>query len=107
MAKKAAEKKLTQKEAVRQALAANPKSKPLQLAPIIKEKFGMELTPQRISFYKGQLKGKSKGKGTGKAAKSTSGALTFDEVISAKKAIDSMGGPSRVEKILAAMKQLS
>lgn len=120
MAKKAAKaaadgapKKMTQIEAVRQISKLNPKAKPRELAPLLKEKFGIDLTPQRISMYRVHLKkrsGKPVGKrGPGKKSSSGGSEMTISEYVAVQKVINNLGGEDKVHKMLnqfAAAKKL-
>jgi hypothetical protein len=67
MAKQKAEGKITQKEAVKQAIAAG-KDSPTDGVPYIKEKFGITLNNGAFSTIKSQLK-----KASGPAPASTNG----------------------------------
>jgi hypothetical protein len=121
MAKKATKaadggpKKMTQIEAVEQITKLHPKDKPRELAPKLKEKFGIDLTPQRISMYRVHLKkrsGKPVGKrGPGKVASSKKAArggdITVAELIAVKETINKLGGEERVQKVLSALKTLA
>jgi hypothetical protein len=118
MAKKAAKsagegapKKLTQKEAVKQISKMHPKAKPRELAPLLKEKFGMDLDPQRISMYRVILKkeaGKPVGKGASGSKKSARGGeITVAELIAVKETINKLGGEARVQQVLSALKTLA
>ena len=116
MAKKAAKpaaeksddapKKITQIEAVRLISKAHPKAKPRELSPLIKEKFGIDLQPQRISMYRVHLKkraGKPVGKrgpklGSGK--KSGSSDMTISEYVAVEKMIKDLGGETKVQSML-------
>ncbi len=113
MAKKAAKaaadnadgtpKKMTQIEAVRQIRKLHPKAPPRELAPLLKEKFGIELTPQRISMYGTNLKkrtGKKPGKrGPGKKPGGGS-EMTISQLVAAQKAIKDLGGEAKVQRML-------
>lgn len=107
MAKKAvkvdgAPKKMTQIEAVKQISKLHPKDKPRDLAPKLKEKFGIELTPQRISMYRVHLKkrtGKPVGKrGPGKKANGSD--MTISDFVATQKMINDLGGESKIQKML-------
>ncbi len=125
MAKKAAKpaaeksdgtpKTITQIEAVRQISKLHPKAKPRELSPLIKEKFGIDLSPQRISMYRVHLKkraGKPVGKrgpklGSGK--KSGGSDMTISQYVAVQKMLNDLGGEAKVQKMLdqfAAAKKL-
>jgi hypothetical protein len=110
-AAEAAPKKLTQKEAVKQIAKLHPKAKPRELAPLLKEKFGIELDPQRISMYRVILKkesGKPVGKGaSGSKKASRGGDITVAELIAVKETINKLGGEARVQQVLSALKTLA
>ena len=68
---------ISKMEAVRRALGDLGKdAKPAALQPYIKDKFGLDMTPEHITTCKGSIlkasrKGKGKGKGKAAAAKPT------------------------------------
>lgn len=123
MAKKAAKaaadksngepKKMTQIAAVEQITKLYPKDKPRELAPKLKAKFGIDLTPQRISMYRVHLK-KRAGKPVGKrgrvpGAKAGGSDMTISQYVATQKMINDLGGEAKVQKMLdqyAAAKKL-
>lgn len=117
MAKKAAKaaaegspKKMTQIAAVEQICKLHPKAKPRELAPLLKEKFGIDLTPQRISMYRVHLKKRKGGKATSVGAPkkaSRGGDITVAELIAVKETINKLGGEARVQQVLSALKTLA
>jgi len=123
MAKKAAKaaagksngepKKMTKIEAVRQLIKMYPKAKPKELSPLLLEKFGVELNPQRISMARVHLRKKAgkpskRGKvATGPKKAPRGGDITVAELITVKEAINKLGGEERVQKILSALKTLA
>lgn len=105
-----APKKLTQIEAVRQISKLHPKAKPRELAPLLKEKFGIELDPQRISMYRVHLKKRKGGRAASVGAPkkaSRGGDITVAELIAVKETINKLGGEERVQKVLSALKTLA
>jgi hypothetical protein len=61
---------MTKMEAVRQALAELGKdAKPLQLRAFVKERFGIDMTADHVSTYKGQILRKQQGAGRALKAK--------------------------------------
>lgn len=97
--------KMSKIEAVRQIMKLYPKAKPRELSPLLLEKFGVKLSPQRISMAGVYLRKK-----TGKAGKRTKASgpkingsaseMTIGEYIAAQKMIKELGGEAKVQKLL-------
>lgn len=116
MAKKAAKpaaeksesapKKITQIEAVRLISKSHPKAKPRELSPLIKEKFGIDLPPQRISMYRVHLKKRAgqpvgkRGPKLGAGKKSGGSNMTISEYVAVQKMLNDLGGEAKVQKML-------
>ena len=95
MAKKA-EGKVTQKEAVKQAIAAG-KDTPAEGVVYVKDQFGMELSNQAFSILKSQLKSKSsagtarRGRPPASAAHSPANGSMASSIAAIKKLVDQLG----------------
>ena len=95
------EKKLTKMEAVRRALAKmGRKAKPSALQPYIKTTFGIEMTTDHISTYKGNILNKKKAKksaapsaprAAAPAPRASGGSILLEDVLTAKALLDRIG----------------
>lgn len=98
-------KKISKVEAVRQIKKMYPKAKPRELSPLLLEKFGVKLSPQRISMAAVYLRKKA-GK-PGKRAKastlksSSASDMTISQFVATQKMINDLGGEAKIQKMLA------
>jgi hypothetical protein len=101
---------VTKMEAVRQVLAEMGKdAKPAEMQPVIKEKFGIEMSTDHISTYKGDILKKAKAKGGNKPAPAPvsrtasvtgSGGIRFEDVRATKELVDRLGA-DRLRALIA------
>jgi hypothetical protein len=105
---------VTKMEAVRQVLAEMGKdAKPAEMQPVIKERFGFDMSTDHISTYKGDILKKAKAKGGKKPAAKpapapaapapvsrVAGGLRFEDVQATKELVDRLGA-DRLRALIA------
>jgi len=109
---------ISKSQAVRDYLAEHPTAMPKEIAPAVKSAHGLDVSPQMISMIKSKL-GKKIGRrrrksGTPSAApataarrKANAARFTIEDLITAKKLAQAMGGIPRAQEALAALARLS
>jgi hypothetical protein len=105
---------ISKSQAVRDYLAEHPTAMPKEIAPAVKSAHGLEVSPQMISMIKSKLgkKGrrrKSRRTPTAGAASraNNSARFTIEDLVTAKKLAQQIGGIPRAQEALAALARLS
>ena len=109
---------ISKSQAVRDYLAEHPTAMPKEIAPAVKSAHGLDVSPQMISMIKSNFgkkgprrrrKTNAEGAAPAKAAgrKGNSPRFTIEDLITAKKLAQTMGGIPRAQEALAALVRLS
>ena len=104
---------ITKTKAVKDYLAEHPDAKPKEIAPAVKEAHGLDISPQMISMIKSKMgkdsrrRGRKPGTAASGRARGDAARITIDELVTAKKLVDQMGGIARAQQALAALARLS
>jgi len=109
---------ISKSQAVRDYLAEHPTAMPKEIAPAVKSAHGLDISPQMISMIKSKLgkKGarrrrKISPQGSPPAAatsrKNNAARFTVEDLITAKKLAQTMGGIPRAQEALAALARLN
>lgn len=107
---------ISKSQAVRDYLAEHPSAMPKEIAPAVKTAHGLDVSPQMISMIKSKLgqKGRRRGRKARAAAPAAashratnSARFTIEDLVTAKKLAQSMGGIPRAQEALAALARLS
>jgi hypothetical protein len=109
---------ISKSQAVRDYLAEHPTAMPKEIAPAVKSAHGLDVSPQMISMIKSKL-GKKSGRrrrktsangaapATAASRKTNSARFTIEDLLTAKKLAQTMGGIPRAQEVLAALARLS
>jgi hypothetical protein len=84
---------------------------PREIRPAIKEAHGVDVSPQMISMIKSKYRKTRRGRRPGVRAvgrpRANSSHITVDDLVSAKKLANQMGGVQRAQEVLSALARLS
>lgn len=96
-------------QAIRDYLSANPGAKPKDVAAALTAK-GIDVAPAFVSVVKSKSRGGKRRRGKKTAAgprkAASSAALTVDQLVAAKKFIDSAGGVARAKAAIEAVERV-
>ena len=106
---------ISKSQAVRDYLAEHPRAMPKEIAPAVKSAHGLDVSPQMISMIKSKFgkKGRPRRRKAGAAggAAASRGAnssrFTIEDLVTAKKLAQQIGGIPRAQEALAALARLS
>jgi hypothetical protein len=105
---------ISKSQAVRDYLDEHPTAMPKEIAPAVKSAHGLDVSPQMISMIKSKLgkKGRPRRRKAGAAAAAASrGAnssrFTIEDLVTAKKLAQQIGGIPRAQEALAALARLN
>jgi hypothetical protein len=105
---------ISKSQAVRDYLTEHPAAMPKEIAPAVKSAHGLDVSPQMISMIKSKLgKGRRRRRKAGAAPAAAvsrgnnSARFTIDDLITAKKLAQQIGGIPRAQEALAALARLS
>jgi hypothetical protein len=106
---------ISKSQAVRYYLAEHPTAMPKEIAPAVKAAHGLDVSPQMISMIKSKLGKKGRGRRRKSSAAppatasrgANSARFTIEDLITAKKLAQTMGGIPRAQEALAALVRLS
>jgi hypothetical protein len=106
---------ISKSQAVRDYLAEHPTAMPKEIAPAVKSAHGLDVSPQMISMIKSKLgkKGRRRRRKVGSAPAlaasrgNNSSRFSIDDLITAKKLAQQIGGIPRAQEALAALARLS
>lgn len=105
--------KVSKSGAVREYLAAHPNAMPREIGPAVKQAHGVDVSPQMISMIKSKYRKtrRRRGRRPGAAAvgrpRANSSRITVDDLVSAKRLANQMGGIARAQEALSALARLS
>jgi hypothetical protein len=109
---------ISKSQAVRDYLAEHPTAMPKEIAPAVKSAHGLDVSPQMISMIKSKLGKKGRPRrhkagvdgaapASGAGRKKNSARFTIEDLITAKKLAQTMGGIPRAQEALAALARLN
>jgi hypothetical protein len=105
---------ISKSQAVRDYLAQHPNAKPKEIAPAVKAEHGLEVSPQMISMIKSKSRrrgGRRRGRPAGAAPvgrpRGSASRITVEDLVTAKRLADQIGGVARAQEALAALAKLS
>jgi hypothetical protein len=108
---------ISKSQAVRDYLAQHPNAMPKEIGPAIKTAHGIEVSPQMISMIKSKFRKGPKRRGrkrrtesvamTRRGRPSNGARFSIDDLVSAKKLAQQVGGVDRAQQLIQALVRLA